>query len=116
MKEIEFCGSALDDLREFNVAVRQRMGQQLFKIQQGLEPDDWKPMTSIGSGVKEIRVKDISGAYRTVYIAKLPEKIYVLHCFQKKSQQTNQTDIDVAKTRLMEILNPSKTTKLRRVK
>lgn len=116
MKELEFCGTALDDLREFNVSVRQRMGQQLLLVQRGLEPDDWKPMTSIGSGVREIRVKDSAGAFRTIYIAKLPEAVYVLHCSQKKTQKTSQRDLDIAKTRLSDVLNAAQPVQLRRIK
>lgn len=80
------------------------MGHQLFLVQCRLEPDDWKPMTSVGNGVKEIRVKDITGIFRTVYLASRPEAIYVLHCFQKKTQKTAQHDIDLAQKRLKNML------------
>ena len=116
MKEIEFCGTSLDDLREFNQSVRHEMGQQLLLVQNGFEPRDWKPMTTIGAGVKEIRVKDVSGAYRAVYIAKLPDAVYVLHCFQKKTQATAKQDIDIAKTRLAEVMRTLAPVKIRRIK
>jgi phage-related protein len=79
------------------------MGHQLFLVQCGLEPDDWKPMTTIGTGVKEIRVKDVAGIFRTVYLATRPEALYVLHCFQKKTQQTTQRDIKLARKRLKDV-------------
>jgi len=50
--------------------------------------DDWKPMPAVGSGVHEIRVRDESGAFRLMYVAKFPEAVYVLHAFQKKTQKT----------------------------
>ena len=40
-------------------------------------------MTSIGSGVRELRVRDSAGAFRVIYIAALPDAAYVLHAFQK---------------------------------
>ena len=64
------------------------MGHQLFRVQCGLDPDDWKPMPAVGTGVREIRVRDSSGAYRTIYLAARAEGVYVLHCFRKKSAKT----------------------------
>ena len=61
-------------------------------------------MITVGAGVREIRVRDETGAYRAIYIAKLVDAIYVLHCFQKKTQKTPQHDLDLAKTRLQEVL------------
>ena len=60
-------------------------------------------MTSIGTGVKEIRVRDAFGVYRVIYIASFDEAVFVLHCFQKKTGKTAQTDLDLAKTRLREL-------------
>lgn len=92
------------DLKAFPAAVVDDVGHQLFLVQCGIEPDDWKPMTSIGTGVKEIRVKDVAGVFRTVYLATRSEAVYVLHCFQKKTQQTAQRDIDLARKRLKNVL------------
>ncbi|MFP3180925.1 MAG: type II toxin-antitoxin system RelE/ParE family toxin [Paraburkholderia sp.] len=80
------------------------MGYQLDKVQRGHQPDDFKPMPSIGRGVEEIRVWDESGAYRVVYTARLAEAVYVLHAFQKKTQATAQRDVDVAKARYNELM------------
>jgi phage-related protein len=104
MKNVEFVGSALDDLRGFAISIRRAVGFQIDLVQQGLDPDDWKPMPTVGSGVREIRVRDDTGAYRAIYIAKLADVVYVLHCFQKKTQKTPQHDLDLAKTRLQEVL------------
>jgi len=84
--------------------VRDAAGYQLFRVQSGLDPDDWKPMPSIGPGVKEIRLRDATGAFRIIYIATRPQGIYVLHCFQKKSQKANAQDIQLARERLKAIL------------
>jgi len=80
------------------------VGYQLDKVQRGHQPDDFKPMPSIGRGVEEIRVWDESGAYRVVYTARLAEAVYVLHAFQKKTQATAQRDVDVAKARYNELM------------
>lgn len=95
-KPIEFLGNSLDELRQFPQEIRREAGHQLDRVQQGMEPDDWKPMKTIGSGVKEIRIKDANGAFRVLYVAKLKDAIYVLHCFQKKTEKTAQTDLNLA--------------------
>ena len=74
----------------------------------GLEPDDWKPMSSVGPGVREIRVRDESGSYRIIYIAKLPDAVYVLHCFIKKTQATRKRDIELAEKRYRELMKEHK--------
>jgi len=104
MKAIIWMGSSKVDLKAFPTAVMDDMGHQLFRVQCGLEPDDWKPMTTIGIGVKEIRVKDTAGIFRTVYLATRPEAVYVLHCFQKKTQATARRDIGLARLRLKGVL------------
>ncbi|WP_029660313.1 type II toxin-antitoxin system RelE/ParE family toxin [Aliihoeflea sp. 2WW] len=103
-KTIEFCGSSLDDLRAFPATVRRDAGYQLDRVQQGLDPNDWKPMTTIGRGVREIRLRDAAGAFRIVYVARLGDAIFVLHCFQKKSQATGKPDIDLATKRYRDLL------------
>ncbi len=91
-------------MREFPEDARHDVGYQLDKVQRGHQPDDFKPMPSIGRGVEEIRVWDESGAYRVVYTARLAEAVYVLHAFQKKTQATAQRDVDVAKARYNELM------------
>ena len=99
IKPLDFCGTALEDLRSFPQVARREAGVQLDRVQRGLDPADWKPMTSIGSGVKEIRVRDAAGAFRVIYVAKLKDAIVVLHCFQKKTQQTSKKDLELAENR-----------------
>ena len=103
MKPVEFIGTALDDLRAFPEIARREAGCQVDKVQHGETPDDWKPMTGIGSGVKEIRIQDATGAFRVIYLAKLADAVYVLHCFQKKSEQTSEADIRLARKRFKEL-------------
>jgi phage-related protein len=103
-----FCGTSLNDLRAFPQTARGMAGFQLHRVQHGAEPDDWKPMNSIGAGVREIRVRDPNGAFRVIYIAKLKDAIYVLHCFQKKSQRTSRTDIETATQRYKRLLGDLK--------
>jgi phage-related protein len=99
---LKFVGLSLDDLRNFPEEARRVAGFELRAVQNGLEPRDWKPMRSIGSGVKEIRIH-VLGEWRIVYVAKLSDAIYVLHAFQKKSQKTNKNDIELARKRFKEI-------------
>jgi phage-related protein len=108
MKPIVFLGDALERMRDFPITARREAGFQLDKVQRGLSPDDFKPMTTIGKGVQEIRLKDSRGIYRVVYIAKFENAVYVLHAFQKKTQQTAKTDIDLAKKRLTELARKHK--------
>ena len=104
MKPIVFLGNSLDELRAFPDAARHQAGFQLNKVQRGLMPDDFKPLSTVGTGVQEIRVRDAGGAYRIIYIAKLEDAVYVLHAFKKKTQRTTKTDIELAKRRLAELL------------
>jgi phage-related protein len=104
-KPLEFCGTALADLREFPVQVRQEAGRQLLRVQFGLDPYDWKPMNPVGRGAREIRLHDASGAFRVIYVAQIREAIYVLHCFHKKSEKTTFVDLSLAARRYRDALN-----------
>jgi phage-related protein len=103
-KPVEFRGDSLDALREFPESARREAGFQIDKVQLGQEPDDWKPMTTVGTGVKEIRIRDEAGAFRVIYVAKLADAVYVLHCFQKKTQTTSQKDIQLARRRFADLM------------
>ena len=99
IKPIEFLGDSLRSLREFPDDAKRDAGYQLDRVQHGLQPDDFKPMPTIGKGVEEIRVRDDSGAYRIIYTARLADAVYVLHAFQKKTQATSKRDIELARQR-----------------
>lgn len=99
MKPVRFAGSAREDLAGFPEPVRRTAGYELFMVQVGREPTDFKPMPDIGPGVHEIRVRDQLGAFRVIYVAKFDDAIHVLHAFQKKSPRTSRRDIEIAKRR-----------------
>lgn len=100
MKLIQWLGSSRADVRAFPDDARIDAGWQLEFVQRGLDPDDWKPMPTIGAGVREIRIREASGAFRIVYLATLEDRVLVLHAFQKKTQATPKKDIDLAIQRL----------------
>ncbi len=104
-KDIQWVGSSYEDLLGFPVDSRRQAGFQLGKVQAGLDPDDWKPFDDVGKGVREIRIRDRSGAYRIMYVAKFDDVIYVLHCFQKKTQATSKQDKEITKMRYRAIVN-----------
>ncbi|MBU6397714.1 MAG: type II toxin-antitoxin system RelE/ParE family toxin [Rhodospirillales bacterium] len=108
LKPVRFRGSSLEDLRDFPTTARREAGQQLDQVQRGLDPDDWKPMTTVGQGVREIRIRDEAGAFRVIYIAKFDAAIYVLHCFQKKTQATSKADLDLAEKRYRDLVKELK--------
>jgi phage-related protein len=103
MKRVEFLGDSLERLRDFPEIVRKESGVPLHKVQLGLELTDWKPMPTVGPGVREIRVRDAAGAFRVLYVTNIGERLYVLHVFQKRTPQTAKRDLDIAASRLREI-------------
>jgi phage-related protein len=103
MKRLAFVGSSRSDLKDFPDTARRKAGFQLERVQRGLEPEDWKPMTSVGPGVREIRIKEVSGAFRLIYVAAFAEAVFVLHAFQKKTQRTPLRDLDLATARYKEL-------------
>ena len=102
-KPLIWLGSSRSDLRMFPEDARRVAGFQLRRVQQGLEPNDWKPMTTIGVGVKEIRIHtDLE--HRVLYVAKFTEGIYVLHAFQKRTRKTSKPDTNLARDRLRALI------------
>jgi phage-related protein len=102
-KPLLWLGSSRRDIRAFPPTARRVAGLQLLRVQQGMEPADWKSMTSVGSGVREIRVHTET-EHRVCYVARFAEGIYVLHAFEKRTQKTPARDIDLARTRYRELL------------
>ena len=102
MTPLKFVGSSLDDLRNFPDEARRTAGVDLYAVQCGLAPGDWKPMQIVGPGVKEIRIHAL-GEWRIIYVAKLHKTIYVLRAFQKKTRKTTRQDIDLARQRYKQI-------------
>ena len=107
-KQIYWVGTSLKDLQSFSSQAKQEAGYQLHRVQNGFEPENWKPFQQIGSGVKEIRISESSNIYRIMYVAKFSNKIYVLHSFQKKTQKMSSNDINIAKARYKAIKKEEK--------
>ena len=107
MKEVRFLGSSREDLAAMPASVRSRAGHELFMVQLGREPSDFKPMPDVGAGVQEIRIRDAAGAFRVMYVARFKAAIYVLHAFQKKTQRTSPLDLQLAKARYSTIKDKS---------
>lgn len=102
-KPLRWVGSSLDDIRAFPKVARREVGYQLRRVQAGLLPADWKPMAGVGPGVAEIRIhSDVE--HRVFYVAKFGEAIYVLHAFEKRSRQTRQVDLELARKRLADVV------------
>lgn len=103
MKDLLWAGSSLEDLRAFPGDARRDAGHQLDQGQQGLEPDDWKPMAAVGPGVFELRIHT-AVEHRVFYVAKFAEGIYVLHAFLKKTQRTSRSDIEIGRNRYRDVV------------
>lgn len=102
-KPIRWIGSSLEDLSNFPESARRKAGFQLRAIQSGQTPSDFKPMSIVGLGVEEIRIR-VDDAYRIFYVARFEEAIYVLHAFQKKTQKTSKLDIEIGQKRYQQML------------
>ncbi len=102
-KPLVWLGDSLGRVRAFAATARKEVGFELWEIQQGSPPSDWKPMGPVGPGVQELRVH-ASGAYRVIYVATLPEAVYVLHAFEKQSRKTAKPDIELARTRFKTLM------------
>lgn len=107
MKTAEIKESTRKVIRGFPKQVRADLGVELMRVQAGLNPTDWKPMPSVGKGVREIRVS-YRGQWRMIYVATLGDAVYVLHAFHKKTQRTAKADIRIAKQRLKEATQRAK--------
>ena len=107
MKVAVFHPRARDVIRDFPEDVRREFGKIIFDLQKGekLSMPLSRPMSSVGSGVEELRVRDSSGAYRVFYYTKLFDSVLIFHAFAKKTKKTPPHEIALAKKRLKEMLN-----------
>ena len=103
MKLIKWLGDSRNAVKSFSDAARYQAGIELFAIQLGTNPSDWKPMRSIGAGVNEIRIH-AENEYRVLYVAKFAGAVYVLHAFTKKTQTTSLPDVNIARQRYRNLL------------
>jgi phage-related protein len=102
-KPLFWLGSSRNDLKAFSPDARRVAGFQLRRVQQGLEPNDWKPMPTIGSGVHEIRIR--SGVeHRVFYVAKFAEGVYVLHAFEKRTRKTPKHELELGRDRFRALI------------
>lgn len=101
-KPVQWLGDSRKAVSKFPARARSLVGYQLHRVQCGLEPADWKPMPTIGAGVRELRVH-VDGEWRLVYLATRPEAVYVLHAFRKKTRRTSREDIALAVERWKQI-------------
>jgi phage-related protein len=106
-KSLVWVGAALARVRGFPAGARREVGHQLYQVQLGFAPGDWKPMASVGPGVVEIRVHE-GGEYRVLYVARFVEAVYVLHAFEKRTRQTRKADIDLARKNLASVIRHRK--------
>jgi phage-related protein len=107
-KHLNWLGDSLDQVKTFSYEAKRSAGHQLGLVQSGLDPEDWKSMETVGSGVKEIRIR-LEKSYRVLYVAKFSEAVYVLHAFVKKTQKTSKKDIDLGADRYKALIKSRNT-------
>lgn len=106
-KRLRWIGAAYRELVDFTDEARRAAGYNLKLVQNGVLPEDWKPMETVGPGTHELRVTTgASGSvqHRVFYVAKFDEAVYVLHAFEKKTRTTPQHDLEIGRARYAEML------------
>lgn len=103
MKVVHWHGDSLDVVREYPRTAKIDVGSEIYLLQLGRQPLHSKPISSVGRGVWEVRVKDKNGAIRVFYIVRRNDGIHILHAFQKKTQKTRKSDIELGKSRLRDL-------------
>ncbi|MCH8054526.1 MAG: type II toxin-antitoxin system RelE/ParE family toxin [Deltaproteobacteria bacterium] len=101
-------GSSRNDLQAFPPDVRHVAGFQLRRVQQGLEANDWKPVPTVGPGVREIRIHT-GLEHRVFYVSKFTEGVYVLHAFEKRARKTPKRDLELARDRFRAVVMKRRT-------
>jgi phage-related protein len=107
-KPLFWLGSSRNDLKAFPPDARRVAGFQLRRVQQGLEPNDWKPMPTVGPGVREIRIHT-GLEHRVFYVAKFTEDVYVVHAFEKRTRKTAKQDLELARDRFRALVMKRRT-------
>lgn len=102
-KPLLFVGSARAELQAFPDEPRAKAGHDLWLVQAGEMPRDWRPMPDVGPGVIELRIHTGTD-HRVFYVAKFNEAIYVLHAFEKRSQQTASPNVELGRRRYRELV------------
>jgi len=107
MSDLCWCGSSLDDIRAFPRTAKISLGREIDRLERGMFPTNYKPLKNLGkgiSGVYEIRVRDDGNIYRAAYVTKIGDDIVILHCWQKKTQATSESDKKIIVKRYREFL------------
>lgn len=104
-KKVVFEASSLDDLRDWPDEAKSQAGYQIHRLQDGLQPDSWKPLGTAGKGVREIRITAMNGWWRVVYVHVIEDTVHVLHCFKKKTNRISKEDLAIANTRYKDLIN-----------
>ena len=102
--EVVWEGDSLEVIRRFPGPVRQDLGVELRRLQTGERPLNSRSMPSIGARVYELKEQDERAWYRVIYLAIIGSRIYVLHCFEKKSAKTGKNDLAAARARLKRVM------------
>jgi len=102
-KPLLWLGTSRTDVRTFPAVARRLAGFQLRRVQQGLDPNDWKPISAVGPGVRELRIR-VGDAYRVFYIATFDEGVYIIHAFAKKARKTPRRDIEIGRERFRALI------------
>ena len=102
-KPISWIGTSRDDVGSLPGDARRKAGFQLRAVQRSETPTDFKPMSTVGKGVQEIRIRT-EDAYHIFYVARFEEAVYVLHAFQKKTQKTTKQDLQIGQQRYQEMM------------
>jgi phage-related protein len=93
-------GNSKEVISSFPDSAKYNLGFDLRLLQQGQQPTDFRPMSSVGPGVFELRDQDERAWYRVIYLSRVHDVIHVLHCFEKKSRETSVKEINAARQRL----------------
>jgi phage-related protein len=96
---IKWEGDSNKEIRKWPKDVRQNIGAELDRLDNHEEPLDSKPMGQSARGISELRDEHMGVWYRLLYAFQYGW-VYVLHCFFKKTNQTSQGDLNLAKERL----------------
>ncbi len=107
-KPLFWLGSSRSDLKAFPPDARRIAGFQLRRVQQGLEPNDRKPMPTVGPGVREVRIHTVL-EHRVFYVAKFTEGVYVVHAFEKRSRKTPKPELELARDRFRALVMKRRT-------
>lgn len=102
-KPVRFWGNSEKALERFPERAQDVLAREIARLSRGEDPLHWRPMPSIGPGAREIRVR-VGRQFRAIYVTTLPEAVYILHVFEKKSQQTSGPDLELARVRFRQLL------------